>query len=257
MRTRTVVPIAVALVVAAACLRLGIWQLDRLGERRARNAVVSARLQAAPLPLDRALPAGAGSIALESERRVRLDAPGVDARFDYRNEIVLTSRTHNGAPGVHVFTPLQLAGRDTAILVNRGWVYSPDGSALDLDGWREAERPRGVAYSAAWPDIGDRAGDVSSLSNPRGVRRLDRRTIAARMPYPIADFYLVLAADSTADGAPAAAVSSPAAATPARLPPPTVSEGPHWSYAVQWFSFAFIAVAGVAALLWTQRRDRR
>jgi surfeit locus 1 family protein len=34
----------------------------------------------------------------------------------------------------------------------------------------------------------------------------------------------------------------------ARLPPPALDEGPHLSYAIQWFSFAAIALIGGAAV---------
>jgi surfeit locus 1 family protein len=33
-----------------------------------------------------------------------------------------------------------------------------------------------------------------------------------------------------------------------RLPPPALDEGPHLSYAIQWFSFAAIALIGGTAV---------
>ena len=36
--------------------------------------------------------------------------------------------------------------------------------------------------------------------------------------------------------------------TTARLPPPALDEGPHLSYAIQWFSFAAIALIGGTAV---------
>ena len=60
MRRGTVVFLVLAAIVAAICVRLGIWQLGRLAERRAANALVSARLDSAVvdvrrLPADTAL----------------------------------------------------------------------------------------------------------------------------------------------------------------------------------------------------------
>ena len=40
---------------------------------------------------------------------------------------------------------------------------------------------------------------------------------------------------------------------PIPVPLPTLSEGPHLSYAIQWFSFAVVAFVGAVILL---RRDR-
>jgi surfeit locus 1 family protein len=39
-----------------------------------------------------------------------------------------------------------------------------------------------------------------------------------------------------------------------RLPPPPLDDGPHRTYAAQWFSFAVIVLVGTALLV---RRERR
>ena len=49
----------------------------------------------------------------------------------------MTGRTRSGSPGVHILTPLRIPESDTALLVNRGWVYSPDARTVDLTRWRE------------------------------------------------------------------------------------------------------------------------
>src|ERR1044072_6335602 len=56
---------------------------------------------------------------------------------DYEHEIVLTHRGHDGAPGVDFLTPIRTAGNDTATMVNRGWVYSPDAVTVDRARWRD------------------------------------------------------------------------------------------------------------------------
>ena len=118
MRPRVVVFIVLALALASLFVRLGFWQLDRLTWRRALNAEVAQHITAPPVPID-SLPSDSAAMRY---RRVQLT--GV---FDYANEIVLTQRIRGGSPGVNLLTPLRFAGRDSAYLVNRGWVYSPDG----------------------------------------------------------------------------------------------------------------------------------
>jgi len=44
MQRRDLGLIVAALIVAAGCTRLGIWQLDRLRQRKARNAALAERL---------------------------------------------------------------------------------------------------------------------------------------------------------------------------------------------------------------------
>ena len=109
---------AIALAAAALFVRLGFWQLDRLEQRRARNTLLASRLGAAPAPWS-------DTTAIRY-RRVTLSGVA-----DYDREIVLVGRSRGGSPGVNLVTPVRRRGSDTAVLVNRGWVYSPDGTRVD------------------------------------------------------------------------------------------------------------------------------
>lgn len=224
---------AFAMVVSLGCIRLGFWQLERLGERRAANALVLARLGETALPLER-LPRNS------AVRFRRATAAGV---YDFANEFVVTSRSRHGSPGVHIITPLRMSTSDTAVLVNRGWAYAPDGMRIDLALFREDS----VAVVDGFVDEYSRAtGPVTTPSVERAVRRLDRDSIAARLPYPLATVVLVQQVDSGE----AVAVDR---GTPVRVEPPPLDEGPHRAYAVQWFAFAVVGVVGTLLVL---QRDR-
>lgn len=227
MRTREKVLLGIALLFAALFVRLGLWQLERLRERQAYNAPIEARLGLEPVAL-RDLPRDPAEAA---HRTVR-----VSGEYDYDREIVLTLRSRRGSPGVNLLTPLRLPGSDTAILVNRGWVYAPDGVAADTRPWREAS-PRDAVGYVRLLETGDTTG-ARSAARAAAIRRPNRATIAAMLPYPVAPFYVVL----TSPG------SDPERA-PARVPPPALDEGSHRSYAVQWFVFALIALGGTAILV--------
>jgi surfeit locus 1 family protein len=235
MPRRNVIAAVLAVVVAAACVRLGLWQLRRLAERRARNSVVSARLAAPPVALA-ALPA---DTAAAHYRRVR-----VEGRWDFDHEIALTGRSRQGSPGVYLVTPLIPDDSGRAVLVNRGWVYSPDAATVDFARWHAAERGSVVGYVEELAPAG--AEPPRAQQRTRAWRRLDAARLARELPYPIAPFYIVALA--TGEGPPSA---------PVRLQPPDLGEGPHKSYAVQWFSFAAIAVIGVAVLIWQDARGQR
>lgn len=163
----------------------------------------------------------------------------VSGRFDYEHELALSGRTHQGSPGVELLTPLRGAWPDTAVLVNRGWVYAPDGATADRARWRERDSATITGYVELY--MSD-AGTTSATSDARIVRRVSRSEIASKIPYPVAPYYLVATGDS-ADGD-----------HPARRIMPALDEGSHRSYAIQWFFFALIAVAGATMVVLRERR---
>jgi surfeit locus 1 family protein len=234
MSRRNIIAAIIAIAAAALFVRLGVWQLHRLAERRALNAPLAAHLSAPPVTLDQ-LPA---DTAAAHYRRVR-----VSGTFDFAREILLTARSYEGSPGVYLMTPLKIEG-GKAVLVNRGWVYSPDALSVDLSRWREPAEASVVGYVEEFSSRG--RGVPRSTTNPRAWHRLDGTQLIKLFPYPIEPYYVV-----------ALPQGAQRADAPVRLSLPELSEGPHRSYAIQWFSFAAIALIGVSYLIWQDRRARR
>lgn len=221
-RAGDVVGLAVAWVIAAGCVRLGFWQVSRLHERRASNASIEARMALPPID------AAARGMPRDSVvgRRVR-----VRGAWDYAAEKVWTERSYEGVPGVALITPVRLD--DGAFLfVDRGWVPSPDAATVNAAAWREGD-----------------SADVTGLAYaiPRARGDVDSAAAAARLGAPVLPYVAVaLSVDS-----------AHAATTPRRWPPPVLGDGPHGSYAIQWFSFALIILAGSVVLYRKRRRDER
>ncbi|MEO5580569.1 MAG: SURF1 family protein [Gemmatimonadaceae bacterium] len=224
--------LAASLAISAACITLGVWQLERLRERRDFNAVLAQRLAVPPVPISQ-LPTDTANARY---RRIL-----IKGNYDYANEFVLTSRTRQGSPGVNIITPVRISGSDTSVLVNRGWIYAPDGMTADLGKWREQDSVAGIGYVATYPAPGKGNAAVGSRSN--AYRWLEYKVLAARTPYPLARFHLVLAADS------APVPRDVPQSIPPRLPEPIFDEGPHRGYAFQWFSFAVISIIGTYLFL--------
>jgi surfeit locus 1 family protein len=220
--------LAMSLVAGAICVRLGFWQIDRLHQRRERNAEALSRFAEPPLPMT-----GSGA-GLARFRRVT--ANGV---FDFSREFIIAGRARLGAPGVHIVTPLQFPGTDSVMLVLRGWVYSPDATAIDFARWREPDSTSVDGYLAAF----DGAGAGADTTASGVLRRLTRPAAEGKAGPRIFPYYLVM----TGGGA------SPDSAL-RRLEAPIVDDGPHLSYAVQWFLFA--TVFGAGGLFVTFRRQR-
>jgi len=212
-------------LTALACVRLGLWQLSRLRERRAVNAAAAAA-RARPVA---DLNAGEGGTL--AHRRVR--AVG---EYDAGHEMLVRGQAMREQPGVHVVTPLRLAGRREGVLVLRGFVPSADAVSADLTGLG-APGERSVT-GVALPLTSGR-GMPLERNGVTTWRRLDLDGIRARLPYPILDVVLVQAPDSSLPR------------FPRRIVPPALDDGPHRDYAIQWFAFAITAlVVGAVIVRW-------
>jgi surfeit locus 1 family protein len=224
--------LVMALVVAAACVRLGIWQLERLSERRAWNSRVLSGQSRPPVPLDSLRGAGAD---------IRYRRTVVEGEYDSTHELVLANRPRRGSPGVHILTPLRRAGSDTGVLVLRGWVYAPDATHAELGRWRE-DSARAAAGYVQYFDASP--GEGPDVLEGNILRRLSYNAAAAAVPYPLERYLVVLTAGADS-----------AAGVPPRLDRPSLGEGNHMSYAFQWFAFATIAIAGTLVFLRHSRRS--
>ena len=222
-----------AIAISLGCIRLGFWQLDRLAERRARNALIIARLREPVVPFAN----------LRDSGNVRFTRAAASGTYDFSHDFVLTGRSRHGSPGVHVITPMRVSGSDSVILVNRGWVYAPDAMRVNLTPFREDSS---ATIDGFVEEFTTEPGPVLTPSVEGGVRRLVLDSIATRLPYPVARLILVQQKDSSE----AIAVSR---GTPVRIEPPPLDEGPHRAYAIQWFGFALVGLVGTILVV---QRDR-
>ncbi len=242
---RGIVAAAFVLVIAAVCIRLGFWQLDRQAQRDQLNLALATALEEPPLELRaaevRAILADPDDFVY---RRVRLEGT-----FDSPREVVLRGRALGGNPGVNLVTPLLLREADVAVLVNRGWVPSPDASTVDpaLHGEPGLRTIEGILHPL--PAGGETREAVIEV-NGRPVRTVQRLDGADPRLAGSATL-LPLLVQQVASGGGQAATGAPT-----RLPPPSLDRGPHLGYAVQWFSFAAIAVLGFGVMLHLSRGRR-
>jgi len=233
--------IAFVALGAATMIALGFWQLGRLDEKRALNAQIQSRQSQPPLTLT-----GEELDTADLEYRTVT----VTGTFDFSQEIVLRNRAKSNIAGVHLLTPLRIEGSEVAVIVDRGWIpyeaaapevraayASPTGVAITLTGLARLSQSRPSFLAPADP-----------LLSP-DLPRVDQwfwvniPQIQQQIPYPLLPFFVEQSAgpDPTA---------IPAAGSEIEL-----SEGPHLSYAIQWFAFAAILVIGSMAL--ARRNNKR
>ncbi len=219
------------LVVGAivAMINLGLWQLRRLDQRQAFNAVVEARYDAAPRPIDDVLTPGADADDLEWTPVVAGGTYRPDAT------IRIVNRSQNGSAGDNIVVPLELAdGR--LLLVNRGFL--PQG--FDVPPAATGE----VSVSGRLRPSQERR--TGQLSDPDEGALTEAQRVDIERLAPQLDGEL----DGELDGDVLPMYvdrfeSSPA--EPPELQPvakPDLSEGPHLGYAVQWFIFTIAVAVG-------------
>jgi len=232
---------------AAVCARLGIWQLDRLAQRRAFNAHVL-EMRALP-PLDLNAPGGVDLGAQEYR------AATVTGTYDFENQVAIRNQVWTDSSnidqiGYHLLTPLFPDGGGTAVLVDRGWVPaegndSPDGwpryvqtGPVNLTGILRPGRTRPDFGGVPDPEL---ASGQTRLDhwNMVNIDRIDRQ-----VPYDLLPVYLQL--DPQPD---------PVAPPYPYQPEIELTEGPHAGYAGQWFTFATILLVGYPFYLRRQEKD--
>ena len=227
--------LAMGLIVSAACVALGIWQIARLHQKQQFNAAVRAGLAESPRPLEDLM---SDQVDPDTVRFRRVTATGT---FDAQNQVELYGRTQRGRPGSHLLTPL-VSDDGSAVIVDRGWI------PLGLD--RTAKEPptghvevQGVLFASE----GDPPGRIGAATERVDTLvRVDLARIQTQLPYRIAPVYVLLQDRAT----------TRSGELPIPAPLPELSEGSHLSYAVQWFSFATIALVGSAVVALREGRGR-
>lgn len=185
------------------------------------------------------LPAGA------TYRRVR-----VAGRFDFAHQITIRGRLLRGTPGIQVVTPLRVPGQDTAILIHRGFVPTSDaGLPATTEFYREPDSSSVVGIALAVPDEGD--GGPLDTDRGRTWHRLDLTAIRSATPYPVGPHYVIMHADTLRTREHTLKGHS----LPIRIEPPSLDDGPHLSYAIQWFMIGGAALG--FGLVFVRKGPRR
>lgn len=239
LRPGWVISHLVVIAIAVAFVNLGLWQLRRLDERRALNQTLETRLAQEPQPLSDVLERFGNDPAALPYRRV-----AVTGTYRPDLEVLLTPRNSQGEPGHHVLTPLVLDD-GTAVLVERGWVPF----VLDDPPIEQAAPPRGEVIVEGLLHPTQTATRAGAFNGGEGLEFLsvpDADRLQGQVDVTLLPFWVTLRQQS------------PPAETFPRTPAlPDQTEGPHLSYALQWFGFTLVGVIGYPLLLRRRLRQER
>ncbi|MGH1490329.1 MAG: SURF1 family protein [Acidimicrobiales bacterium] len=220
-----------ALSVVSLFIFLGFWQLNRLDERRETNALVESRIEQ-PIELISAPDGGADGADLDY-RAVTATVQYLDPDF-----VRIGNRSQGGAAGLHVVAIAELPD-GSPLAISRGFV--PSNADVELQ-----PLPSGPVEISGWLRKSVQRESIGAIDTGEGtvLPRFDTERIAARLDRPLPNVWLQLAPDEQAG-----LVTFP---NPVPLPP--IDEGPHLSYAAQWFIFATLGVLFYLALLRRQSK---
>ena len=218
-------------------VNLGTWQLRRLEEKRTFNSVVSSRSTQPVTELGRV-----PSPVTPATAEWRPVSVAGEYRWDLQVRVV--NRSQSGMAGYDQVVPL-LTERFGWVFVNRGFVplsvsaapSEPKGT-LTVVGYLRASQKRGALGAVDSTDPANK--DFQRFDIPLMSRTLEGDT------FPM---YLQLLEESPTTESP----------WPALVEFPGLSEGPHRSYAFQWFFFSAVAAAAWVVVVrrkWRSVSDR-
>lgn len=212
---------ALVLTAMFAMVNLGLWQLRRLDERQTFNRLVTEHAAMDPVDGAAALRDGA-SLADWDWRPVT-----VRGTYVKRAPIEVVNRTRDGVQGRLIIGALQTTD-GVVVLVNRGFLAEgttiPEAPAADVEVTarvRRSEQRR----------TGQTADDASATLTQ--VRRIDLGVVGPQFAKSVAPVYLEALQTRPADAAGLQAMALPA-----------LDDGPHLSYAIQWFIFTICVAVG-------------
>lgn len=221
-------------LVAFACVKLGEWQLDRLEQRRDANDAVVANEDKEPVPYQEVM--GAPIADDEQWQRVELTGSYTGEQYQVRY------RNYEKSAGIEVAAVFETVEGDE-VLVNRGFIKrergKPDTEVLP-------EPPAGEVTVMGYLHRDERGDDTAVVPHNFKVRLINAGEIGASLGRELLPGYVILSTSTPGNGD----VLVP-------MEPPTLNEGNHFSYALQWFAFGGIAVIGIGVLIRADLQDRK
>lgn len=225
--------LALTVIFAIVCAALGAWQFNRRAEAVAELSRIDTNYDAEPVPVAEELPDPA---AFDIDQRWQVVSLSGEYLVD--DEVVVRNRPFGGSSGFEVITPFRLDD-GTVFMIDRGWI------AQNAEG-RPSEvppPPEGNVQVEARLKAGE--GRIEGrTSSGAEFATIDLIELAERVGEPSYTAAYGVLGQSRAD----------AETPPLAAPRPERDEGPHLSYALQWYVFALLGFIGLG---WAANQERK
>jgi len=221
-------------ILGGVFVNLGSWQLDRLAQRKARNSTTLTNESRPVRPFTDIFTRE----IRDADQWQRVEARGT---YDGEHQFLLRYRRNGDAEGYEVVTPLRTAAG--VVLVDRGFVALERGVRIPDAAPPPPEGEVTIVGHVRRNEQGRRAA-VTPVGGQ--MRLINSDAIGAALGYPVLNGYIGLITSTPEQAGGFEAI---------RLP--EISDGPHFWYAVQWFLFTGIAVAGIVVFIRGDLKDRK
>ncbi|WP_306233356.1 SURF1 family protein [Agrococcus beijingensis] len=226
--------IALATVVAVVCCLIGVWQWNRREEAIAAIERLETNYDRTPVAVTDALPDPGAFDADQQWTPVVLEG-----EYLLDEQLLLRGRWRGGEIGFDVIAPFRTDdGR--VFIVDRGWIDQASNSDAPVS---QPTTPGGPTTVVA--RLRPNEGDIPGRGAPEGqIASVNLPALAESMGEPLytAAYGLLVSEDGGTPGDVRVASR------------PVLDEGPHLSYALQWFVFA---VFPFVAVWWGMREELR
>ena len=238
--------VLIALLVVSL-VGLGLWQRSRYLEERDEQQRLDTLATAEPVPYDEVLPSSelpANGVP-DSDRYRRVVVEGT---YDGASELAILNRSRDGAPGAWVLTPLVQAD-GTAVPVLRGWIpYDPTADLVPP--FPDSAPPEGTVRVTGNLQPTQERGAFGSTDEAEGtlrdLARVDLDRLQQQLPYDLEPAWVLLdGQDPQQPGG-----------LPAVVELQTTDPSQNFSYMVQWWIFAAIALIGYPLVLRVVARNK-
>ena len=225
----------VVIALAWVAWRLGEWQFHRLEDRKDRNAIIERNEEREPVAVTEVM-APDSALSADDEWK-RITATGT---YIVEDTVVVRYRTREGAAGVDVVVPLEIAD-GSSVLVDRGWFATENRGATPDD---VPAPPAGEVTIEGWVRL-DATGD-STVVTDQSTRSINSEQIGEALDREVVTGFVDLRSES-----PEPDVSLQ------RVELPELDNGPHFFYGLQWWFFGVLALFGFGYLVYDEARGGR
>lgn len=226
---------ALALVFALACVALGNWQMNRRNQVVAEIAKVTSNYDAKPVEF-----ASVEKNFTTFDPKAEWTPVVLTGSYVTADQRIVRNRPLSGTPGYEVLVPFTLENGKT-VIIDRGWLPIGDKNAGHPDSIPQPATGTVTVVARIKPPE-----PALNRGAPEGqIASIDLQQYASELSYPVL----------TGAYGQMASESSKAATNPVSFPPPSVDEGSHLSYALQWICFGVLAFVGFGYAARMQRRS--